>query len=76
MGAVESLHGTTPAEIFTDGLENVEQIEAVALSVLWRDGTVTSGWSNVDMAQLALMVMVLEEKLRRDNLAGLVDIDQ
>ncbi|MDH3700932.1 MAG: hypothetical protein OEU46_06430 [Alphaproteobacteria bacterium] len=76
MGTVESLHGTTPAEIFTDGLENVEQIEAVALSVLWRDGTVTSGWSNVDTAQLALMVMVLKEKLRRDNLAGLVDIDQ
>lgn len=76
MGTVESLQGTTPAEIFSDGLENVEQIEAVALSVLWRDGTVTSGWSNVDTAQLALMVMVLEEKLRRDNLTGLVDIDQ
>ncbi len=75
MATVESLHGTTPAEIFTDGLENVEQIEAVALSVLWRDGTVTSGWSNVDTAQLALMVMVLEEKLRRDNLAGLAGID-
>ena len=52
MSTVESLRGTTPAEIFTDGLENVEQIEAVALSVLWRDGTVTSGWSNVTWIRL------------------------
>ena len=71
MGSVESLHGTTPAEIFADGLENVDRIEGVALSVLWSDGTVTSGWSNIDMAQLALMVMVLEEKFRRDNVADL-----
>ncbi len=43
MGKVESLHGTTPAEIFQSGLENLNEIEAVAVSVLWRDGDVTAG---------------------------------
>ncbi|PIW26673.1 MAG: hypothetical protein COW30_13835 [Rhodospirillales bacterium CG15_BIG_FIL_POST_REV_8_21_14_020_66_15] len=66
MGNVESLHGTTPAEIFTSGIENVDRIEAVALSVLWADGTVSSGWSNADAAQLALLVLLLDEKMRRD----------
>ena len=43
MGKVESLHGTTPAEIFHSGLENLDDIEAVAVSVLWRDGSVPGG---------------------------------
>ena len=66
MGKIESLHGTTPAEIFESGLENMDQIEGIALSVLWRDGSVTAGWSNIDQARLALMVLTLEEKLRAD----------
>ncbi|RMD87240.1 MAG: hypothetical protein D6807_08230 [Alphaproteobacteria bacterium] len=62
---ITSLHGTTPAEIFASGLENVDDIAAVALAVHWRDGTVTSGWSNAEPATLALMILVLEERLRR-----------
>jgi len=65
---VESLHGTTPAEIFQSGLENLNDIEAIALSVLWKDGTVTSGWSNTDTANLALMILALDEELRKKNL--------
>jgi hypothetical protein len=67
---IESLHGTTVAEIFQSGLENLAEIEAVALSVLWKDGSVTAGWSNVPAAQLALMALVLDEKQRRDNITG------
>jgi hypothetical protein len=65
---VESLHGTTPAEIFQSGLENLNEIETVALSVLWKDGSVTSGWSNTeDMGKLALMILALDERLRMVN---------
>ena len=66
MGKVESLYGTTPAEIFQSGLENIGDIEAVAVSVLWKDGTVTAGWSNMERAQVALMVLALDERQRRD----------
>ncbi|MBL6951612.1 MAG: hypothetical protein ISR50_03205 [Alphaproteobacteria bacterium] len=66
MAKVESLHGTTPAEIFQSGLENIGEIQAVALSVLWKDGSVTAGWSNVDMASLALMVLMLDQRQRDD----------
>lgn len=64
MAKVESLHGTTPAEIFQSGLENISEIEAVSLSVLWKDGGVTAGWSNVDQASLALMVLTLDQRQR------------
>ncbi len=43
MTEIHSLHGTTVAEIFASGLDNLEQIEAGAVSVLWGDGTVTAG---------------------------------
>ena len=43
---IRSLHGTTVAEILSAGLDNLEQIEAIAVSVLWKDGTVTAGCSN------------------------------
>ena len=66
MGKVESLYGTTPAEIFESGLENIGEIEAVAVSVLWKDGTVTAGWSNMERAEVALMVLALDERQRRD----------
>ena len=69
MATIESLHGTTPAEIFQSGIENLNDIEAVSLSVLWRDGSVTAGWSNVDTARLALMILTLDEKQRREVLA-------
>ncbi len=67
MGTVTSLHGTTPAEIFQSGLENLDDIDSVAVSVLWKDGTVTAGWSNMDMARLALLVLALDEQQRRMN---------
>ncbi len=69
MTKVESLYGTTPAEIFQSGLENINEIEAVSLAVLWKDGRVTAGWSNMDMAKLALMVLALDEKQRKHNFA-------
>ena len=65
MAKIESLHGTTPAEIFESGLENAGEIVAVAATVLWKDGRVTTGWSNVDPANLARMILVLDEKQRR-----------
>ena len=65
MTKVESLYGTTPAEIFQSGLENINEIEAVSLAVLWKDGRITAGWSNMDMAKLALMVLTLDEKQRK-----------
>ncbi len=71
MAKIESLHGTTPAEIFQSGLENIGDIQAVALSVLWKDGSVTAGWSNVDMASLALMILSLDQKQRDDLSANL-----
>ncbi len=68
MGKVESLHGTTPAEIFQSGIENCNEIEAVAVSVLWKNGTVTTGWSNTDVANVALMILALDEDQRRKHL--------
>lgn len=68
MGKVESLHGTTPAEIFQSGIENCNDIEAIAVSVLWKNGTVTTGWSNIDVAKVALMVLALDEDQRRKHL--------
>ena len=65
MAKVESLHGTTPAEILQSGLENLGEIQAIAAAVLWRDGRVTAGWSNVDPASLARMILVLDEAQRR-----------
>lgn len=65
MGKIESLRGTTPAEIFESGLENLEQIEAIAVAVMWKDGTVTTGWSNTDTASVALMILALDEDQRR-----------
>jgi hypothetical protein len=65
MTKVRSLHGTTPAEIFESGLENIDDIQAVALSVLWSDGALTAGWPNVDVSTLARMVLLLDEAQRR-----------
>ena len=65
MAKIESLHWTTPAEIFESGLENLGEIKAIAAAVLWKDGRVTAGWSNVDTANLARMVLLLDEAQRR-----------
>lgn len=65
MGKIESLHGTTPAEIFESGIENLTNIEAVAAAVMWKDGRISAGWSNIDPARLALMVLLLDEELRK-----------
>ncbi len=65
MAEIRSLHGTTVAEIFTDGLGKLDEIEAVAVSVLWRNGAVTAGCSNTDSAKLALMVLTLDAHQRR-----------
>ena len=65
MTEIHSLRGTTAAEIFASGLDNLERIEAVAVSVLWKDGTVTAGYSNTTKANLALLVLALDEHQRR-----------
>ena len=67
---VKSLHGTTPAEIFDSGLENIHEIRAVALSVHWSDGSITAGWSDVDEGTLARMVLLLDEAQRRRTIPG------
>ena len=69
MAKIESLYGTTPAEIFESGLENVGKIAAVAATVLWKDGRITAGWSNLDPASLSRMILVLDEKQRRDTIS-------
>lgn len=68
MAKIESLHGTTPAEIFQSGLENVGEIVGVAATVLWKDGRITTGWSNLDPASLSRMILMLDEKQRRDTI--------
>lgn len=65
MTKVQSIRGTTPAEIFDSGLENIGDINAVALSVQWSDGTTTSGWSDMDTGTLARMILMLDEAQRR-----------
>ena len=65
MTKVQSLRGTTPAEIFDSGLENVREIQSVALSVLWSDGSITAGWSDMDVSTLARMLLVLDEAQRQ-----------
>ncbi len=65
MTDIRSLHGTTIAEIFSSGLDNRDQIEAVAVSVLWKDGRVTAGCSNTSSERLALMAFALDEHLRQ-----------
>lgn len=72
---IESLHGTTPAEIFQSGLENLSDIEAVAVSVLWKNGKVSVGWSNMPgPGQLAVMILALDER-QRANLFRVVGDD-
>lgn len=68
MARIESLYGTTPAEIFESGLENVGEIVGVAATVLWKDGRITAGWSNLDPASLSRMIVMLDEKHRRDTI--------
>jgi hypothetical protein len=65
MTEIRSLHGTTAAEIFSAGLDNLEQIEAIAVSVIWKDGTMTAGCSNTTKANLALLVLAIDEHQRR-----------
>ena len=64
MSDIYSLHGTTVAEIFSSGLENLEQIEAVAVSVVWKNGEVTAGASNTTNERLAFMLLVLEQHIK------------
>ena len=65
MTEIKSLHGTTVAEIFSSGIDNLDQIEAVAVSVLWKDGRVVAGSSNTTNDRLTLMVMALDEHQRQ-----------
>ena len=69
MAEIVTLHGVEPAEIFQSGLDRAGEIEAVAISVLWKDGRVTAGWSNTDAAVLARLILVLDERQRRATLA-------
>ena len=70
MAKIQSLHGTTPAEIFESGLENIGDIQGVALSVLRSDGSISVGWSDVDVGILARMVLMLDEAQRRRTIAA------
>ncbi len=65
MSKIESLYGATPAEIFQSGLENLDDIQGVALGVLWKDGSITTGWSNMDVGSLARLILLLDEAQRR-----------
>ena len=65
MAEIKSLHGATVAEIFSSGLERLDEIEAVAVSVLWKSGEVTAGASNTPMANLALMILALDNYQRQ-----------
>ena len=69
MADIVTLHGVEPAEIFQSGLEHAHGIQAVATSILWKDGRVTAGWSNIDTMSLARMVLVLDERQRRATLS-------
>lgn len=64
MSDIYSLHGTSVAEIFSSGLENLDQIEAVAVSVVWKNGDVTAGASNTTNERLAFMLLVLEQHIK------------
>ncbi len=74
MAEIRSLHGVTTAEIFSDGLENLERIESIALAVKWKDGTVTAGSSTTDPATLALLVLALDN-YQRQLLSMMSDIE-
>ncbi len=65
MSKIESLYGTTPAEIFQSGLENLNEIEGVALGIKWNDGAITVGWSNMDVGSLGRVILMLDEAQRR-----------
>ena len=65
MAKIESLHGTTPAEILQSGFDNLSEIEAIVASVLWKDGTVTAGGSNADIATITHMIVTLDEEHRK-----------
>ena len=67
MADIVSLRGATPAEIFSTGLDNLDKIEEVALSILWIDGSVTAGWSTTEAAKLAFMILALDEEQRKRN---------
>ncbi len=73
MSTITSLHGTTPAEIFQSGLENISEIESVAVCVRWRNGEITTGWSNADPGTISLMTTMLDERLRMQFLRGVAD---
>ena len=68
MAKIVSLHGTTPAEILQSGLDNLSEIEAIVASVMWKDGTVTAGWSNADVATITYMILALDEENRKRHL--------
>ena len=73
MSKIKSLHGTTPAEIFQSGLENLDDIEGIVTGVLWKDGSITAGWSNMDVGSLARLILIIDEAQRRRAL-GEIDI--
>ncbi len=50
------------------GLENDSAIVGVAAAVLWKDGRISAGWSNLDPASLSRMILMLDEKQRRDTI--------
>jgi hypothetical protein len=35
---------------------------------LWKDGSITAGWSNMDVGKLARLILILDEAQRRRTL--------
>jgi len=64
MSDIQSLHGTTVAEIFSSGLTNLDQIDAIAIAVTWKNGNVTAGASNTTNERLAFMLLGLEHHIK------------
>ncbi len=73
MSQIQSLHGMTPAEVFQSGIDNIEQIESISMAVKWRNGRITTGWSDAGIADLALMLMLLNERFRVEHLNAITE---
>ncbi len=43
-------------------------IEGIVAGVLWKDGSITAGWSNMDVGNLASLILILDEAQRRRTL--------
>lgn len=47
-------------------IDNAEDIESTAVVIKWKDGTVTAGWSQMEISTLFFMAAVLQQKAIQD----------